>query len=132
MIQERHDEPLDGLPPGSLFDPLPDARTPPWRRDGRPRRPSRWTLARWRSLANKRARERGARWACDLCKRPIGNAAAGTGCYGQITLTVPGAWRQRPLRRRICFDCWTLARNYVEMCEAEGAGDRLEAEVIEG
>jgi hypothetical protein len=101
----------------------------PWYKWTRPGNPVRSTLKRWRRLAAKNARLHGARWACGLCKRPMGNEAEQTGSFGQLLLRAPGSWGYLWHRRRICMSCFQLILDQIDRWETTLHNDMDSAEV---
>jgi hypothetical protein len=73
--------------------------TPGWRRLPKPEF-SASVVAKWRHAARERAKRKGAKDACGLCKRAI---------MGRATVQVTCPWDLRTnantYRRRLCFDC---------------------------
>ena len=94
-------------------------RMPPWKY---PKKvlPRYDTLGRWRTIARRLARERGARTACDLCKRPLHH-------YGQLRIRHPRS-RGRSRNRTVCAPCATILIHLVDILEWSGACDHLPTE----
>jgi hypothetical protein len=90
-------------------------RNPPWQRT-KANLPHRSTLQRWRVRADKLAKEKGCRWSCDLCKVALKR------CYGWVWLRVPGPWRVRPTKRRLCYSCFLQVDTFIKQLEAESCG----------
>lgn len=72
--------------------------------------------------AHRRAVAKGARGACELCKRPIN-------LWGLLTLRYPGK-RSVPKRRRICYTCWAVLDSLIDRLEAEGQQEREPVEEL--
>lgn len=81
------------------------------------------TLRRWRVLADARARKKGAKRACNLCKRPINQ-------WGYVILR-PIGYRAKPRRRYICHTCWTTLVTLLDSLETSGQLDNLPPEVLD-
>jgi len=97
--------------------------------------PGKRALCQWRKIAREQALEGGARWSCQICKRPIGTAATtmekATGTYGTIVLRVPGAWRSTPINRKICYSCYAYFLRMIQEAEFLFIEDHLPPEIIE-
>ncbi len=92
--------------------------------------PAERQLRRWRRLAEKLAKLRGARWACGLCKRPIGDEAKRRGSYGRLLVRTPQGFRSRWRVRKLCYSCWVMVCAQIDRWEAQLANDHLPAEVL--
>lgn len=93
----------------------------PWR-SYKGEKPTWETLARWRLRATELARSRGAKWACGLCKRPLGPR----GAHGWVRL-----WWQKKRDRRVCYACWVTVGHLLDHMEATLHRDHLPMEVGE-
>lgn len=116
------------------WEELSDKGRRPWHYWTKDTPPGQKTLEVWRRFATRLAQEKGARWACGLCKRPIGlvkgRGGQPRGQYGLLQVSVPGGYRLKPRRRKICYVCaWNLMA-YLEMLEWEGKMDGEEPEVL--
>ena len=104
-------------------------KIPPWKKY-KGERPDKSTLRRWRKTAEKYGRAKGARWACGVCKRPIGTAGKGRGTSGWFTLYASGAWRQIGKKRRLCYACWATLDYLIDHLEATEHRDHLPTEIL--
>jgi hypothetical protein len=117
---------------------LPKRKPPalkPWQKH-REGLPPNETLRDWRVIADRYAREQGARWACNLCKRPMGvlgeKAKQMRHQPGWFALRRPAKWTTPGVKRRICLNCYMSAMQWMKEREAEGARSELPAEIIAG
>jgi len=90
--------------------------------------PDKATLWRWRQKALALARRKGARWVCEICKRPIGNEEKRTGAYGEVTLRAPSKNTAKAKKRKLCFACWATIDVLLDQLEVTGANEHLPAE----
>lgn len=77
---------------------------------------------------HQRARQDGAKWACELCRQRVGelDEKGGRGRMGFVALRYPGGWRkQAALYRAICLRCWASLHQVLEQMTVRG---RLKAE----
>jgi len=96
------------------------ARKPPWSYH-RDEVPNRFTLAAWRRVASRIAREKGALTACGICKRPLHS-------YGRFMLKHPMS-HGKSRQRKICTICADLLVTLLDILEWHGASDNLPAEL---
>jgi len=96
------------------------ARRPPWDYT-REEIPSRFTLASWRRVAVRLAKEKGALTACGICKRPLHS-------YGRFMLKHPRSLG-KSRKRKICIICADLLTTMLDVLEWHGASDNLPAEI---
>ena len=83
--------------------------------------PDRFVLARWRRVAARIAREKGALTACGICKRPLHS-------YGRLMLKHPMS-HGKSRKRKICRICADLLTTFLDVMEWYGASDNLPAEL---
>lgn len=114
-----------------------DDPRPPWHKPYSKRQavPDATTLTSWRREARLRAKARwGARWACELCKRPIGLAATGDqpdkGVYGLLWLRAPRAYRTTMFRRKVCYECYERVAAQIREWESVLFNDHLPPQVV--
>lgn len=95
------------------------ARLLPWEYP-KDKLPSRWTLRRWRDVANKLARARGAKRACSICKRPINQ-------WGMLRIKHPRTYGKSRYRT-LCSSCATVINTMLDVLEWYGASQNMPAE----
>lgn len=100
----------------------------PWvtyQRDNPGKTPERSTRDRWNRLAAKWAKKVGARWACRICKRPMGDMAKNVGRYAEINLRAPSMWLTQPRKFKLCLGCYHTVRVLLEKMEGQGCNHLL-------
>lgn len=78
--------------------------------------PGQETLRQWRLKANRRAKKKGAQWACSICKRP------GKGKRSTIRIRHRDGDR---FQRQVCYSCVASIVAYIKQLETRSAGSKL-------